>query len=326
MKAIVNTGPNKVEWLDWPMPEPKAGQVRIRTGACGICATDLEMIGGWGRTPIPMVPGHEWAGYVDAVGPGGDASLIGKKCVAENVLSDGLEVGFHYPGGYGQYFLTEAKNVYPLPADFPLAHAALIEPLAVCVRGWNRLKPDDTRSALVMGDGPIGLLMLLVLKAKGIGRVALVGGLAGRLKLAKSLGAAAVLDFHEVKENFVKGVIDRLGGPFVNVIECTGSGLGIDSSWELAAHGGKVLVIGEYMEHRASFVWTELQHKELEIISTVASAGGWAEAVRLAASGAVPLGKLVTHRIPAEKFAEGIAMTRSKAGDLVKVVMEWDGE
>jgi threonine dehydrogenase-like Zn-dependent dehydrogenase len=194
------------------------------------------------------------------------------------------------------------------------------------VRGWNRLKPADTRSALVMGDGPIGLLMLLVLKAKGIGRVALVGGMAGRLKLAKSLGADAVLDFREVKDHFVKGVIDRLGGPFPNVIECTGSGLGIDSSWELASHGGKVLVIGEYMEHKASFVWTEMQHKELEIISTVASAGGWAEAVRLATSGAVPLGKLVTHRLPAERFAEGIEMTRSKAGDLVKVVMEWGVE
>ena len=251
MKAIVNTGANKVEWMDWPMPVPKAGQVRIRSGAFGICATDLEMIGGWGRTPIPMVPGHEWAGFVDAVGPGGDATLVGKKCVAENVLSDGLEVGFHYPGGYGQYFLTEAKNVYTLPAEFPLAHAAMIEPLAVCVRGWNRLKMEDTRSALVMGDGPIGLIMLLLLKAKGIGRVALVGGMAGRLKLAKSLGADAALDFHDVKGNFVKGVIEKLGGPFANVIECSGSGLGIDSSWELAAHGGKVLVVGEYMEHQS---------------------------------------------------------------------------
>ena len=171
MKAIVNTGANQVEWLDLPMPEPKAGQVRIRTGACGVGLTNLEMIGGWGRTPIPMTPGHEWAGFVDSVGPGGDQTLVGKKCVAENVLSDGLET-MHYPGGYGQYFLTEAKNVHPLPADFSLTHAAMIEPLAVCVHRWNRMRATDLRSALVIGAGPIGLIMVLVLKAKGIKRIA----------------------------------------------------------------------------------------------------------------------------------------------------------
>ena len=61
---------------------------------------------------------------------------MGQPCVAENVLADGGEVGFEHPGGYGQYLLTEARNVHPLPEDFPPTTAALIEPLAVCVRGW----------------------------------------------------------------------------------------------------------------------------------------------------------------------------------------------
>ena len=81
------------------------------------------------------------------------------------------------------------------------------------------------------------------------------------------------MDFHDVKDNFVKGVTDRLGGPFANVIECTGAAFGIDSAWQLAGYEGKVLVLGEYMEHKASFVWTEWLHKEQEIIASVASAG-----------------------------------------------------
>ena len=120
MKAIVNTGPGRLEWLDRPTPPPGNGQVRIRVCACAVCATDLAMIAGWERTGFPAVPGHEWSGVVDAVGPGADGALAGRACVAENVQADGGEVGFEHPGGYGQYLLTDAANVHPLPGDFPL--------------------------------------------------------------------------------------------------------------------------------------------------------------------------------------------------------------
>jgi len=94
MRAIVNTGPGRLVLQEWPTPQPGAGQVRIQTGACAICATDLKMIGGWERTSFPAIPGHEWAGMVDAVGTGVDPGLVGRRCVAENVLADGGEVGF----------------------------------------------------------------------------------------------------------------------------------------------------------------------------------------------------------------------------------------
>jgi threonine dehydrogenase-like Zn-dependent dehydrogenase len=167
MRAIVNTGPNRLEMLELPLPEPGPGQVRIRTGAVGICATDLAMIAGWERTGFPAIPGHEWAGTVDAVGPGGNRSLIGRRCVAENVLSDGKEVGFEHPGGYGEYFLTEEAKLQVLPDDFPFTTAALIEPLAVAVHGKHRLRADAADPILILGDGPVGLLMLLVLLHEG---------------------------------------------------------------------------------------------------------------------------------------------------------------
>jgi len=93
MKAIVNTAPNQLTLLDYPLPEPGPGQVRIRTASCGICATDLELIAGWERTGFPTVPGHEWAGYVDKTVPGVESRPVGQPCVADNVLADGSEVG-----------------------------------------------------------------------------------------------------------------------------------------------------------------------------------------------------------------------------------------
>ena len=189
MKAIVNVGPGCVDWKDWPLPEPGPGQARIRTAACSICATDLDMIAGWSRTGFPAIPGHEWSGVVDAVGPAVDAALVGQRCVAENVLSDGGEVGFEHPGGYGEYLLTEAANLHPLPQDFSLSTATLVEPLAVCVRALRRLRLQDCRSALIFGDGPIGLLMLLLLKTTGLDRIVLVGGRSAQLRLgARSSG------------------------------------------------------------------------------------------------------------------------------------------
>lgn len=149
MKAIVNTGPGVLTWQDMAMPEPAEDQVLIRTGACGICATDIKMIAGWDRTGFPSIPGHEWSGTVADVGPDFDPSLKGCCCVAEDVLSDGKEVGFEYPGGYGQYFITEAKNVHILPPTFPFETAALIEPLAVAVHGTERLRIEDKTSAIV---------------------------------------------------------------------------------------------------------------------------------------------------------------------------------
>jgi len=324
MKALVNTVPGRLEWLDWLMPEPKAGQVRIRTVACGICATDLEMIHGWQRTPCPSVPGHEWSGVVDAVGEGVDASVVGKPCVAENVLSDGGEVGFEHAGGYGQYLITDARNVHTLPEDFPLESAALIEPLAVCVRGMYRMRLEPRQPVLVFGDGPIGLLLLALLRTESVETVALIGGREPRLALAKEFGATAVFNYHDV-DDLAEAIKKLPGSPFPNIIEATGSASALKMSMDVAATGGKILLLGDYAESRADFPWNQVLHRELELIGSNASAGAWSRAVYLAVSGRIPLGRLITRRLPASSGAEGVELTE-KSRDVIKVVLDWRAE
>jgi len=320
MKAIVNTAPGRLEWQDWPTPQPGPGQVRIRTAACGVCATDLEMIAGppWQRTGFPAIAGHEWAGVVDAVGPGADPGLVGKPCVAENVLADGGEVGFEHSGGYGQFLLTEANKVLPLPDGFPLHVATLIEPLAVCVRARRRLRIERRESALIFGDGPIGLLLVVLLKLDGIHQIVLVGGRPARLDMARQLGADRVVNYHETtKADF--------GANYPNVIEASGSFGAARDAIESAAPGGHVLFIGDFGPAKADFAWTRLLHRELELIGSNASAGAWPEAVRLATSGQVPLERLISRRLPARRFAEAVELA-GRSRDVVKVVLEWSGE
>lgn len=323
MRAIVNTGPGQLEWQDWPLPSPGPGQVRIRTGACGICATDVEMIAGWPRTGFPAIPGHEWSGTIDSVGEGVSPTLIGQRCVAENVLSDGGEVGFEHPGGYGEYLVTEARLVHCLPPDFPFEVAALIEPLAVSVRGLRRLHLVDRRGALIFGDGVIGLLMLMLLLRAGVERVVLVGGRERRLRLATELGAAATVNYHATGDRLAAAIHDVEARTFPNVIEASGSVAAAQAGLELAGLGGHVLLLGDYGDGCASFRWNRLLHGEIELIGSNASAGAWPEAVRLAVSGELPLACLISHRLPAVHFAEGIQLARGHAPDVVKIVLEW---
>jgi len=323
MKAIVNTAPEHLEWREWPMPQPLRGQVRIRTTACGICATDLEMIAGWERTGFPSICGHEWAGVVDSVGDEVDAKLVGKPCVGENVLSNGDEVGFEQPGGYAQYLLTEAANVRLLPVEFALSSAVMIEPLAVCVRALRRLRLENTEAALIIGDGPIGQLMLLLLKLHGVARVMMVGGRQNRLALARQLGAACTVDFHDAASGELGPFLrEELGGEFPSVIEASGSDSGIRAALDLAMRGGKILVVGDYRKARADFPWNRILHRELELIGSNASAGSWDEAVQLAVSGDVPLHRLISRIIAADSFHEAIALSRD-GDNVLKVVLQW---
>lgn len=321
MKAIVNTAPGRVEMCERPLPEPRAGQVRIRTGACGICATDLAMIAGWDRTGPGAIPGHEWAGTVDAVGAGVSAGLIGTRCVAENVVSDGGEVGFEHPGGYAECFLTEAANVQALPAGLPFAAATLIEPLAVCVRGLRRLGDVGAGPVVVLGDGPIGLLLSLLLGRRGV-RVCLAGGRPHRLELALRLGAADVLNYHEVAGPLAGALAQRLGGPAPAVIEASGSAGAMDASLDLVK-GGRILVLGDYGAARAGFAWNTVLHRELTLIGSNASADAWPEAVRLAGEARDGLQRLVTHVLPVDRFPEALELVRSRESGAIKVVLQW---
>ncbi len=324
MKAIVNTAPGQLAWQELPLPVPGPGQVRIRTAACAICATDLEMIKGWSRTACPAIPGHEWSGWVDATGPDVSSSLQGVYAVAGNVWADGGEVGFEHPGGYAEYFLTEARNVYPLPADFPAAAATLIEPLAVGVRALRRLRVQGETAALICGDGPIGLLLLLLLlRQAGVKTVALAGGREERLRLAREFGAAATVNSLAAGAAAAAAISRILPRPCPLLLEASGSAPALETVLSVAPRGARLLVLGDYGQTRAAFPWNHLLHRELELIGSNASADAWPEAVRLAPCLQAHLTRLLTHRLPAARFAEGMALLQRRDESVVKVVLEW---
>lgn len=328
MRAAVITAPGKLELQEIPAPTPGPGQVRIRSAFCGICATDLSILGGTERTHYPMVLGHEWSGVVDAVGPGVDAKLVGTRCVADNAWAPGDEVGFEHGGAYGEYFLTQARLVLPLPTTLTLRRGALVEPLAVCVRGVRRLRLTDRSAALIYGDGVIGLLLLLLLKQEGVREITVVGGRKVRLEKARAMGAAHVVNYHEASGKGSAGLVAHIRAvtgrkDFPNQLEASASDTALEAAWVLGALEGHILLIGDYPETRVVVPWQTWLHHELEVTASNASAGAWPDAVRLGGLLGAELDPLVTHTVPLEKVHQGMDLMRGRDSGAIRVLVDW---
>src|SRR5215475_14701481 len=215
MKALLLSSYKNLELADLPAPTPAPDEVLIRVAACGICGSDVHGYdGSSGRRIPPIVMGHEAAGLVAAVGDSVKTFAVGDRvtfdstvycgecpnCKRGNVnLCDrrqvlGVSCGdYRRAGAFAEFVAVPARICYRLPENLDFAEAAMLEAVAVAIHGVNlaQLKPGAT--ALVIGAGTIGLLIVEALRAAGCARVLVTDVDQKRLALAKRLGAAETL-------------------------------------------------------------------------------------------------------------------------------------
>ena len=214
MRAVtVHEG--KLEVAELPLPEPGRGQVRLRVTRAGICGSDLHArhhadatadvaaeVGypDFMRRAHTVVLGHEFTGAVDAYGPGCRRRwAVGQPVVALPIVRDGDRIQMtglspHAPGAYAEYVLVAEDVAMPVPEGLDPDLAALTEPLAVARHAVNRGDVSKRDAAVVVGCGPIGLAVILMLKAAGVRRVIASDYSAGRRELAAACGADEVVD------------------------------------------------------------------------------------------------------------------------------------
>ena len=204
-----------LEVADVPLPEPRRGQVRLRVTRAGICGSDLHArhsadaaadiaaeVGypDFMRRDHTVVLGHEFTGVVDAYGPGCRRRWdVGQALVALPLLREGDTIQMtglspHAPGAYAEYVLVAEDAAMPVPDGLDPDLAALTEPLAVARHAVNRGDVGKRDVAVVVGCGPIGLAVVLMLKAAGVRRVIASDFSAGRRELARACGADVVVD------------------------------------------------------------------------------------------------------------------------------------
>lgn len=293
-----------------PQP-PGPGEVRLEVAYCGLCGTDLHIAHGAmdARVPLPMVIGHEMSGTVAEVGPGVDGFRPGDHVVVrpldtreETPADRGFRhigrklkfIGIDSPGALQAWWTVPAFTLHALPASVDLRLAALAEPLAVACHDVRRGEPADGETVLIIGGGPIGVLIALVARTRGAHAI-LVEVDDGRRALAHELGFEAFASAQEAA-----GAIGETGAEVV--FEVSGSAEGILAATRHAAIRGRVVVVAIFPEPKPVALF-DLFWKELEVRGArVYEAVDFEAAIALIADNALPLERLITAVEPLERL------------------------
>lgn len=212
MKSIVIQTPEVLVIEERPVPQPQPGEVRLRIESAGICGSDLHIYRGHNPfAKYPRVIGHEFLGYIDAVGEDLDKSCIGQRVVGDPVVSCGhcypcsigrpnvctsLQViGVHRDGGFSEYITLPAKNTHLVPESILSRDATMIEPFTIAANICSQMNPGPLDIALVYGAGPMGLTSIQALRGVyGVKEIIAVDRIDERLAMAKDNGADRIIN------------------------------------------------------------------------------------------------------------------------------------
>ncbi|OAP33353.1 MULTISPECIES: alcohol dehydrogenase catalytic domain-containing protein [Sphingobium] len=255
MRAALFKGagtPLVVETVD--DPQPGEGEAVIKVTRCGVCGTDLHMTSGHGNDfPVNSVIGHEYCGEVVALGKGVDNLKVGQFVTAMPVAGCGrcAPCLAGYPmacaqmqglvGGFGEYMRIAAMSSIVLPDTLTPADGALIEPLAVGLRGIRLAQMPPGAKVAVLGAGSIGLAVIYWARLLGAGKIVAISRSSRRADLALQMGANS---FEALGEGEAERVSAALGGMPDIVLECVGAVGMTQKAVELVAPGGTVVSLG----------------------------------------------------------------------------------
>lgn len=258
MKAARFHGRGDLRLDELAVPDPQAGEVRLRPLAAGICGTDAHILHGEFPATAPVVLGHEVAGIVEAVGAGvkglaeGDLATLQPNtfCAVcrycrmgrEHLCPDLRAYGVHLDGGFAEAMVVPARVVYRLPSRIDARLACLAEPLACCVHGIDRLAMQSGSTVLVIGAGLIGLMLTRLARLAGAGLIVASEPQELRRAGALEFGADCVVDPNHEGER--QAVAATHGQGFDFVIDAVGSPATFEQAITLAARGATILVFG----------------------------------------------------------------------------------
>ncbi len=340
MKALLLSKYRELEITDLPTPAAEAGEVLIRVGACGICGSDVHGYdGSSGRRIPPIVMGHEAAGQIAAVGSGvtglaegdrvtfdstiycGDCGYCKRGevnlCDRRQVL--GVSCGdYSRAGAFAEFVAVPARVVYKLPESISFTEAAMLEAVAVAIHAVSLAKITAESTALVVGAGTIGVLILQAVRAAGCKRVFISDVDATRLKLAKELGATDVL---HADKDVVAHILQRTGGVGVDVaMEAVGRNETVNAAIASVRKGGTVVLVGN-ISPETTLPLQKVVTRQIRLQGSCASAGEYLQAIELMARGAIRVKPLITAIAPLAEGPQWFERLYAREPNLLKVVL-----
>lgn len=342
MKALLLKGPREAVVIDLEKPSINPEDVLIRSRAVGICGSDVELYRGMrpeGYYRYPIVPGHEWAGEVAAVGERVHNISPGDKVVVEGFLFCGTcrncrmgltnlceagydEIGFTRTGGLAEYVAVPGRLVHTLPGDAALEQAALLEPTAVVAHAFLRAQPRAGETVIVVGDGTIGLLAVQLARLFSPTVIALVGSRDERLELGRQLGATHTLN---TREDDVQSEVHALtGGQGADLVfEGGNRPTGVGQTLNLVRRGGTVVLEGVAGSGARLSIESDIfVLKHLTVYGIFgASSAAWTYAVQIFRAGLLNLAPLITHRFALDEYQTALDTLISRQAKMLKVLI-----
>jgi L-iditol 2-dehydrogenase len=359
MQALLLTDYRNLALTDAPRPAVGPHDVLVRVAACGICGSDVHGYdGSSGRRVPPIIMGHEAAGVVEEVGNEVDPARVGERVTFDSTISCGkcescrrgavnlcenrrvLGVScadYRQHGALAEFVAVPEHILYWLPPELPFEHAALIEPASVAVHAVDRLSIEPGEQAVVVGSGMIGLLVIQALRVAGCKRVIAVDIDAGRLELAKEVGATETI--HSRKSDASGGwgratgeppdgqlalqaILERTNGAGADVaVEVVGNAAALATAIGCVRRGGRVGLVGN-LAPEVPFPLQAVVTRELRLYGSCASAGEYSRAIELVASGAIRVEPLISAVAPLADGPRWFERLYAREPGLMKVILQ----
>lgn len=342
MKALLLSEYKNLELQDLPTPVPGPDDVLVQVAACGICGSDVHGYdGSTGRRIPPIVMGHEAAGVVAGVGSAvtkfakGDRVTFdstvycgacdfcqrGEVNLCNNRQVVGVSCGeFRRHGAFAEYVTVPERILYPLPSELSFAEAAMLEAVSVALHGVHISEIKGGETALVIGAGMIGLLLLQAARAAGCSRVLIADIDATRLKPAADLGAdkTLLLSGPELLDEILR-LTDGRGVDVV--LEAVGRNETVSSAIACVRKGGTVTLVGN-ITPQVTIHLQKVVSRQIRLQGSCASSGEYPEAMQLIANGKIKVGPLITAVAPLTDGPEWFKRLYAREPNLMKIVLD----
>src|ERR1700686_1354246 len=352
MKAAVYRGVNDVRLEEVSVPEIGVGEILVRVHTCGICGTDLKKIAS-GSHSAPRIFGLETSGVVAKIGEGVKKFSVGNRVVifhhipcgkcyycrhktfaqCETYKKVGCTAGFEPSGGgFAEYVRgmegVVAQGTIRIPDGVSFEQACFVEPANTCIKGIETLKLQAGETVLVIGQGPIGLILAVLAKRAGA-RVITTDLYSSRLTMASSFGLNLTIDAS--KADAVKVVREMTEGRGADaVVLAVGGNSLIKPAMDAARPGGRVLLFAQTVRGEATIDPAAVCVDEKTLLGSYsASVDVQEESVRFVMNREMDLERLISHRFPLENGVEALNMAAHPQPDSMKIVIQpgsaWEG-
>lgn len=337
MKAAYYTGPKQLVIKDTELPTIGPNDVLIKIAYCGICGTDVHIFNGDGGaadvTP-PLIIGHEFSGTVESIGSAVTRVKIGDqvsinpndmcgKCYfcqnsMEHFCNNFTGIGTTINGGFAEYCSVNEKQAYKVNG-IDLITAAMAEPLSCCIHGIDMCNIKPGSNVLIIGDGPIGLLMLQMARLSGAGKVIISAPIKEKRETALSLGADIAIN--PITDN-VEQILSNVTNNIDTVIECVGLPNTIENAIEWAGKGATIMLFGLTGPDACVNIKPDLIFKkELTVTSSFINPYTYDRAIKLLESKRIDVKPLIKNIISLDELKEALETDtlRSKGKVMVKL-------